>query len=146
MYNEAQSEAIAHRDGPALVLAGPGSGKTLVITHRTRKLIEDYQIPPENILVITFTKAASIEMKQRFDKLMENRRCNVSFGTFHSIFFKILKHAYNYNASNIIREDQRKLLVRQIINSMQLDLEDTAEFVDGILSEIGMIKNDRIAL
>ncbi len=146
MYNEAQSEAIAHRDGPALVLAGPGSGKTLVITHRTRKLIEDYQIPPENILVITFTKAASIEMKQRFDKLMENRRCNVSFGTFHSIFFKILKHAYNYNASNIIREDQRKLLVRQIINSMRLDLEDTAEFVDGILSEIGMIKNDRIAL
>ncbi len=65
-YNQSQQTAISHRDGPMLVLAGPGSGKTAVITQRTVSLIEEYGVNPANILVITFTRAAAQEMKQRF--------------------------------------------------------------------------------
>ena len=90
--SNAQSRAIAHGTGPAMVLAGPGSGKTLVITQRTKYLIEQYQVKPQEILVITFTKAAAMEMRSRFSTV-----CNapgVTFGTFHAVFFGILKHAY----------------------------------------------------
>ena len=69
-FNPSQREAIRHKDGPMLVLAGPGSGKTLVITERTRHLITEYGINPANILVITFTRAAATEMKERFLRLM----------------------------------------------------------------------------
>ena len=65
-YNKSQQQAIRHKDGPMLVLAGPGSGKTAVITQRTKQLIEYENIDPSNILVITFTRAAAQEMKQRF--------------------------------------------------------------------------------
>ena len=63
-FNPSQREAIRHKDGPMLVLAGPGSGKTLVITERTRHLITEYGINPANILVITFTRAAATEIFQ----------------------------------------------------------------------------------
>ena len=102
-FHETQLQAIHHKDGPMLVLAGPGSGKTTVITHRIRYLTEEYRVDPGSILVITFTKAAAEEMKLRFQALMEGRRLPVSFGTFHAVFFSILKHAYRYDASNIIR-------------------------------------------
>ena len=62
-YNKSQQEAISHGDGPMMVLAGPGSGKTAVITKRIQSLIEKKHIPPEQILVITFSKAAALEMK-----------------------------------------------------------------------------------
>ena len=94
-FNKSQSIAIKHNTGPMLVLAGPGSGKTTVITNRTKYLIEHYGVNPSNILVITFTKAAAKEMKERFFKLMGNERLPVSFGTFHGVFFAILKYAYN---------------------------------------------------
>lgn len=70
-----------------LVLAGPGSGKTAVITHRTKNLITKHHVKPSEILVITFTKAAANEMKERFNSLMKDERVNVSFGTFHAVFF-----------------------------------------------------------
>ena len=63
--SKAQKEAVMHKDGPMMVLAGPGSGKTLVITKRIQYLISHYQIPPQRILVITFTRAAANEMKER---------------------------------------------------------------------------------
>ena len=69
-FNKPQSEAITHGKGPALILAGPGSGKTLVITQRVKNLIEKQHIRPSNILVITFTKAAATQMKERFTILM----------------------------------------------------------------------------
>ena len=64
-YNKSQIEAISHGDGPMMVLAGPGSGKTTVITRRIQTLIEEHQVAPEHILVITFSKAASVEMRDR---------------------------------------------------------------------------------
>ena len=115
-FNTSQHEAIRHKDGPMLVLAGPGSGKTLVITERTRCLIEEYHIAPSNILVITFTKAAAMEMKERFSRLTSGKGYPVTFGTFHAVFFSMLKHAYHYTAENIVREEQR---VRVCVRSLQ---------------------------
>ena len=76
-FNKAQLGAIEHKDGAMLVLAGPGSGKTAVITHRTKNLITKHHVKPSEILVITFTKAAANEMKERFNSLMKDERVNV---------------------------------------------------------------------
>jgi len=107
-------------------------------------LTEEYRVDPGSILVITFTKAAAEEMKLRFQALMEGRRLPVSFGTFHAVFFSILKHAYRYDASNIIREEQRVRVIRELMDHFHVDVEDEAEFADGILSEISAVKGDRI--
>lgn len=144
--NPAQKEAVEHKDGPALVLAGPGSGKTFVITHRIQYLIEHHHVSPSNILVITFTKAAAVQMQERFMQLNGGKGAAVTFGTFHSIFFRILKYAYNYNASNIAREEQRILLMRELIQTLQIETEDENEFVQALLAEISSLKNERIDL
>lgn len=143
-FNISQREAIRHKDGPMLVLAGPGSGKTLVITERTKYLIQECGISPSNILVITFTKAAATEMKERFSRLMDGKKYPVTFGTFHAVFFAILKHAYHYSADNIIREEQRIGCVREIVARHRLEYEDEMEFVQNILGEIGLVKNTGI--
>ena len=145
-FNPSQREAIRHKDGPMLVLAGPGSGKTLVITERTRHLITEYGINPANILVITFTRAAATEMKERFLRLMGGKSSAVTFGTFHAVFFMILKHAYHYQAENIIREEQRVSCMREIIKRHRLEYEDESEFIAALLGEIGLVKNSGISL
>ena len=103
-YNKSQLEAIRHGEGPCLTLAGPGSGKTAVITERVKNLITEHGVKPTNILVITFTKAAATEMKERFYKLMGQvdgveagfGKYPVTFGTFHAVFFQILKYFRHY--------------------------------------------------
>ncbi|SER56508.1 ATP-dependent helicase [Lachnobacterium bovis] len=143
--NASQQKAILHKDGPMLVLAGPGSGKTTVITQRTKKLVTDYGIDPSKILVITFTKAAALEMKARFQKLMGDVVANVTFGTFHAVYFTILKYAYHYRASNIITEEERYNVMKRIIsNYNSLEYDDINEFIKDIYSEIGEIKNSRL--
>lgn len=143
-FNTSQHEAILHKDGPMLVLAGPGSGKTLVITERTKYLIQEYGISPSNILVITFTKAAAGEMKERFFRLMGGKTYPVTFGTFHAVFFAILKHAYHYTAANIIREEQRIRCMGEIIARHRLEYEDEMEFIQTMLGEISLVKNTGI--
>lgn len=145
-FNKAQQKAVNHKNGPMMVLAGPGSGKTLVITHRIKTLIDKYQISPSNILVITFTKAAAREMKERFEKLMDGKYVPVHFGTFHAIFFTILKHAYRYDSSNIIREDEKKKILQNIIEQLNLDIEDVNSFIEDIESEISLVKGERMSL
>lgn len=145
-FNISQHEAILHKDGPMLVLAGPGSGKTLVITERTKCLIQEYGIAPSNILVITFTKAAASEMKERFLRLMHDKHTSVTFGTFHAVFFTILKHAYHYNAQNIVREEQKIQCMREIIARHRLEYEDEMDFIQTLLGEIGLVKNSGIAI
>ncbi len=149
--NIAQETAIKHGTGPALILAGPGSGKTFVLTHRIKNLIESYHIPPERILVITFTKAASIEMKERFLSLMKNQYLPVTFGTFHAIFFHILQHSYHFKFSNIITEKEKYHYMQGILEQMisekkqeiiNTDLEEIDDtFMGSILSEISNVKN-----
>lgn len=95
----------AIRMGRWLVLAGPGAGKTLVITERIRYLIEKQGVRPDQILVITFTKAAAREMQERFEKGMGQKGPPVTFGTFHAVFFRILQYAYGYTAPSIVREE-----------------------------------------
>lgn len=144
-FSKAQKRAIRHKDGPALVLAGPGSGKTTVITNRVRYLTEKYGVQAGSILVITFTRAAAREMKERYEK-MTGQGSRVAFGTFHSVFFLILKLAYGYQASNIVREEQRIRFIREQAERMQLDLEDPAEFTASVLSEISMVKGEMMPL
>ncbi len=139
-FNKPQSEAITHGKGPALILAGPGSGKTLVITQRVKNLIEKQHIRPSNILVITFTKAAATQMKERFTILMGEGRYPVTFGTFHAVFFSVLKNAYHYTAQNIIREEKKYQILYDIIHRMELEYEDEQEFMSGVLSEISLVK------
>ena len=142
-FNEGQKRAIEHFKGAALVLAGPGSGKTRVITYRTKYLIEHYGVDPSCILVITFTKAAAMEMKQRFQAMTDRKYVTVNFGTFHAVFFGILRHAYGYSADNIIREEQRNRFFKEEISHMNLEIEDEAEFIQNIAGEISRVKNER---
>ena len=143
-FNKAQKEAVEHHEGPMLVLAGPGSGKTLVITHRTRHLIENCGVNPSNILVITFTRAAAQEMKARFEKLMDGIPAPVTFGTFHSVFFRILKYAYRFDASNIIREEVRVQYLKELIEQTKVEIEDEGDFLSSIASEISLVKSEMI--
>lgn len=145
-FNEAQTKAICHKNGPAMVLAGPGSGKTLVITRRVEYLIKKYGVRPEQILVITFTKAAAKEMRERFARITKDDRFPVTFGTFHGIYYGILKWAYRMNASNIFSEEEKMMLLREVIAGMELEIEDEKEFLQGIASEIGQSKNNRLSL
>ena len=110
-----QEKAIMHTVGPALVFAGPGSGKTYVTVHRIKHLVKTEGIDPSHILVITFTKAAAIEMQERFFRLMEPERPPVRFGTFHAVFYHILKQSKQYRDYSIITESEKRKLIRQII-------------------------------
>ena len=139
-FNEAQIQAIQHNTGPCMVIAGPGSGKTTVLTHRVRYLIERYGVNPSDILVITFTKAAAEQMKLKFKGLSEGRNSAVTFGTFHAVFFTILKAAYNYSAHCIIKPQIQHEFVKDQMCRLELEYDDEKEAVAGVLSEISCVK------
>lgn len=143
--NEAQKKAVAHFTGPCMVLAGPGSGKTTVITRRVETLIKTYHVRAEDILVITFTKAAATEMKERFQKLA-GKGYPVSFGTFHAVFFSILRHAYQYQASDIIKEEQKIEILKGILSGLSLELEEEEDFLQRIAAEISRVKAEMCPL
>ncbi len=146
-FNEAQTRAVRHNKGPMMVLAGPGSGKTTVIVGRIRNLVENCGVSPSNILVITFTRAAAREMEERYLALeQDDTDGRVSFGTFHSVFFRILKLAYRYDANNIVREEQQIQFVREELGRLSLDVEDEGEFIRSVLSEISAVKGEMIPL
>lgn len=142
-FNNSQLKAVKHKTGPMLVIAGPGSGKTTVLTARIRNLIEEYSVNPANILVITFTKAAANEMKSRFNNMM-GRSTNVTFGTFHAVFFMILRAAYNYSVDSIIKEDVRQNIIKQAIERSRLEPDDLNEMVSNITGEISRVKTETI--
>lgn len=144
--NQAQIQAIAHKCGPCMVLAGPGSGKTTVITKRVEYLIQKHRVKPEEILVITFSKAASKEMRERFQKLNQKSYQPVTFGTFHGIYYGILKWAYKLTAENIFSEEQKFQLLRQVVDGMELEIDDEKDFLQGISGEISNIKNNQLKL
>lgn len=135
-----QERAIRHTVGPAQILAGPGSGKTFVTVNRIRHLILQEGIDPDHILVITFTKAAALEMQQRFFTLMEEKRPPVWFGTFHAIFYHILKHSAQYRGYTIITEVERRKLIRQIIHMHRQFLYLQEEDIEEILALISRYK------
>lgn len=97
-----------------MVLAGPGSGKTSVIVERTAYMINEGKIPASSILVVTFSRAAATEMKERFLKFVGQNRSEVTFGTFHGIFYGILKAAYHLSAANILSEEEKFSILREM--------------------------------
>ncbi len=147
-FNKSQTSAILHKDGPMLVLAGPGSGKTATLVERTKNLITKHKVHPSNILVITFTKAAAKEMQNRFETELSlpYGSGRVTFGTFHAVFFMVLKMAYHYDAASIVTEEAKTSMMRETIHSLGLDYRDETELIQGIFGEISMIKNSRIPL
>ena len=132
-------------DGPAMVLAGPGSGKTTVITHRIKNLIEKAEVRPENILVVTFTKAAAISMQKRFSTLMNGGKGQlITFGTFHSVFYKILRKSRRYEATEILSERQKTDYIREIIGRYGISSNDISELSQNIINDIGNIKGNML--
>lgn len=143
--NRGQDEAIKHGNGPCMVLAPPGSGKTLIVTERTRYLIEESGVRPDQILVITFTRYAAREMKERFERLTAGKNYPVTFGTFHSIFYGILKCAYGIGANNLMPEKESSVLLQEVLDQTNIEstpeVEDEEELVRELLREVGMVKN-----
>ncbi|MBP9997586.1 MAG: UvrD-helicase domain-containing protein, partial [Lachnospiraceae bacterium] len=140
-YNTEQLEAINHTDGPALIIAGPGSGKTSVLTARIRHLILNKGVMPEQILVITFSKAAAIEMQTRFNNLCKDNFYPVNFGTFHSVFFHILQNEYHYTAKNIISLKQKRNTILCILRNLNIVQYAECELLDNLINAISYYKN-----
>lgn len=129
--NDAQKEAVTHGEGPLLVLAGPGSGKTFTITQRIFYLLEELHIPPEQILVITFTKAAALSMQSRFRE-QSKLLYPVNFGTFHSCFYHILRQSYMLQQHKIATEAEKRAIVSHLLAcnlSENLDKEMASRFL-----------------
>ncbi len=143
-FSKEQSVAIMHTDGPMMVIAGPGSGKTTVITRRIKYLIESAGVSPADILVITFTRAAASEMEQRFKAITLGENYQVRFGTFHSVFFWIIKRAYNLNNSSVISEYDKRALLDSIIKAMSLDYDNREDIISSVLSQISLVKCNMI--
>ena len=127
-----------------MVLAGPGSGKTFVITHRIKYLIEGPGINPAHILVVTFSRAAAKEMKDRFEKLCQ--KSLVTFGTFHSVFFNLLKTAYGFSSEQIASDELRYTLIKELIKRNSIENEDINTLAGNLLNEIALVKQDNISI
>ncbi len=134
-----QIHAISHGTGPMLVLAGPGSGKTTVIIQRIRRLTEKMGVSPYRILVITFTKAAAEQMKTRYAALQG--KTGVVFGTFHSIFFRILRQACGYSLEQVLSEDERRNTMQKLVTEARISVQDQEEYIQQFFSQYSLMKN-----
>ncbi len=136
-----QLDAVRVTEGPALIIAGPGSGKTTVLTNRIKFLIEEHKVAPEEILVITFSKAAALEMRTRFYSMCEDSFYPVTFGTFHSVFFQIIHIQYHYNTSHILTLQKKRELMRLALKRSRIIDYPENELVDTLLKEVAYYKN-----
>ena len=138
--DETQQNAVTHGEGPLLITAGPGSGKTTVITHHIKYLIDNPGVSPKEILVITFTKAAATEMKDRFLLLTGQRNTEVVFGTFHAFFYQILRQSGRFDHNSILKEKDKFTLLRDILKARKLYFYENT-FLEDLLGEISQAKN-----
>ena len=142
--NKNQAQAVAHIDGPCMVLAGPGSGKTRIISQRIVSMVLDHDIPPTRILAISFTKASSLEMKKRTLAYGKDDRLNkVSFGTFHSSFFRILRRYAGVSLEDLLLDLDRSKLVRSILKYLKISNYNDDDVLD-LLNEISLVKNELV--
>ncbi|MBN8048637.1 ATP-dependent helicase [Paraclostridium bifermentans] len=141
--NSNQKNAVMHIDGPCMVLAGPGSGKTRVITYRIVNMVLNNNINPKNILAISFTKASSTEMKNRALSLSQDVRLNkVSYGTFHSVFFRILRFFEKYELDCILDEKNKKFAIRGILKNLNIENAEDDDTILNVINEISYVKNE----
>ena len=145
--NPMQQEAVLHTEGPLLVLAGAGSGKTRALTHRVAYLIEEKNVAPWNILAITFTNKAAGEMRERVNSLVEYGADSVWVSTFHSLCVRILRRFIEnlgYDTSfSIYDTDDQRTLMKQIFKNMEINNKQYKE--RGVLSIISSAKNELIS-
>ncbi len=140
--NKEQYRAAVHTDGPMLVLAGPGSGKTHLLVERIRMMIEDKYIPPESIAVITFSKKAARQMQARFEHRINDRSYPVTFGTFHAVFYHILQE-YDPTTVRLITEEEQRRIVDSLMITFDLFDEDIeADEVMGMISSYRNLSDD----
>ena len=138
--NSKQYEAVTHIEGPALVIAGAGSGKTRVLTHRIANLIFNHQVDPHRILAITFTNKAANEMRERIELLIEREASSMWVGTFHSICVRILRSHIEklgyYKSFAIFDTDDQKMVIKDAILDLNLDSKDyDMNTLRGIISQ-----------
>ncbi len=138
--DETQQKAVTHGEGPLLVSAGPGSGKTTVITHHIKYLIDHLGVSPKEILVITFTKSAAKEMKERFLQLTGERSTQVVFGTFHAIFYQILRRSGGFDHNSILKDKEKCTILRDILKAQKIYFYENT-FAEDLLGEISQVKN-----
>lgn len=140
--NENQIIAVNHNQGPMLVLAGPGSGKTTVILCRVRRLLKESIMAGQGMLVVTFTKAAAQQMKERF----QHSNGQVLFATFHSIFYRILRSVYNYPTDAILGEEEKRKALLEILARKEWGIEDPEEFVGDFMTQASFMRNELLKL
>ena len=141
--NVNQKNAVMHINGPCMVLAGPGSGKTRVITYRIVNMVLNNNINPKNILAISFTKASSTEMKNRALKLSSDARLNrISYGTFHSVFFRILRFFEKYDLDCILDEKNKKFAIKNILKGLNIENGEDEDTIINVINEISYVKNE----
>ena len=144
--NPSQKRAIAHLSGPMMVLAGPGSGKTSVTVERIAYMTKECGISPASILVVTFSRAAAKEMKERFLKFTGQEHSPVTFGTFHGVFYAILKQAYGFTAANILSEEEKNSILKELTLELAGELAEEGDFTGELAKEISVVKGNRISL
>ena len=145
-FNNEQLKAIRHGDGPMMVLAGPGSGKTTVLVNRVLYLTGELKVPEREILIITFTRAAAREMEERYlrEKAAAGRghKSEACFGTFHSVFFSILKEHTGCRNEDVVTERECTELMWSLLSGPELGCyRYTSDMASVILSELGSRKN-----
>ncbi len=145
--NPAQRRAVEAVDGPVLVLAGPGSGKTRVLTHRIAYLIREVGVDPYSILAVTFTNKAAREMRERLDVLIGSDAQAVTAGTFHSLCARFLRrdivHLGRERDFAIYDSDDQERLMRRVVRELNLDEKKNPP--RAILSSISSAKNELVS-
>jgi len=138
--NDSQQQAVSHLSGPLMVLAGPGSGKTTVITYRALHLVQEAGIAPWQVLVITFSKAAATEMEQRFRSRFADAEGCCTFGTFHAVFFRVLRQRFGYGLEQVMQEGERREIVLRLLGGLGYDADE--DMLSSVRNEISLVKNE----
>lgn len=141
-----QTEAVKSVHGPVMCIAGPGSGKTLTIVQRLIHMIKKYNIEPTNILVVTFTRASAVEMRKRFLTAVSEHNSKVNFGTFHSIFFQILKKHLGFTNQNILNDESAFKIILSLLKSSDELLASNPEIIRQLLDEIALVKSSGVSM
>lgn len=144
-FNERQKEAVQHKNGPMMVLAGPGSGKTAVIAGRLQNLL-NAGTAGNRILVVTFTRAAAAEMRQRFLKESGREYSEITFGTFHSIYYNILRASDRQARPEVLSERDKLKLLKEILSHIFPDSDAEAELPAQTAREISLLKGSGTSL
>lgn len=139
--NKAQEDVIHTTEGQLIVIACPGSGKTTTLVRRINHMVRDCKIPPEHILMVTFSNAAAKEMRERYQK--QFGKDNVTFCTIHSMCLAILRKFAGYTNENLMT-DSRTFFYEQLRKYKQIN--DKEEFINSLITEISVIKNNQLIL